>query len=371
MSALLSMSGAAQQRVLRAMPDILQPTWLRETWAGEHGTAGLRADVTGTRSELYISDRGIEGNSVADGNVTSRDGRYVGTFTRDQTLHPNGRAEVHHSYMVLDESTHGTGYARSFNDRAFARYAAAGVDDVTIDAALTVGGYAWARQGFELVGSKPERALAIRELVMESNKLTRADRAMLEPWLIRSDGSLPEHALTSVQDLAAIPGAGRRALLGNSWEGQRDIPRTTAWWSKYDPASRMDAINGVSHLRTPELVEQRTQMAADAISNRMPGPLNHTAFASEVQRALGGNADVTQGALNLRTVNDRVIAPDAREHIDLPEGRVDVRIGVNGDRFTASEGRTAVPPALRSGLDSAYRSLGIATVTNGATTRAL
>ena len=368
----LLLNGATQQRILRAMPDVLQPAWLKETWAGEHGSARLRAEVTDTRSDMQIEDGVLTGSSSVDGRVLTPEGRDVGTFTRDQTLHESGRAEVHHSYMVLNDRTHGTGFARSFNERAFARYAAAGVDDVTIEAALSVGGYAWARQGFELIGNASDRAMQVRDLVDYSDHLTRADRKLLDQWLIRDDGSLPEHGLDSVQDLAAIPGVGRRALLGNDWEGQRAIPRTTAWWSKYDRAARMDAFNGVSHLKTPDLVEQRVRTATEAITNRMPAPLSHVALADAVRTSLGGNADVTAGALNIRTWDGTLESSSSRATLRVPESLVDVRISASrGNQFNVSEQSTKVSASLRSSLDDAYRSLGIATVSTGAQSRTL
>ena len=364
MTAPLLVTGAMRQRIVHALPEIMQPTWLRNTWAGEHGSGGLRAQVTSTASNLSATPTSVSGRSTARGRVARGADEHIGTFTRDQTLHSSGRAEVHHSYMSLTSAAHGTGYARSFNDRAFARYAAAGVDDVTIHAALSVGGYAWARQGFELHGDPAQRAQTIRNIIQRSGALTAEDHEVLKPWLVGADGVVGKETLDSVQDLAAIPGIGRRALLRNDWVGQRDIPRTTAWWSKYDRSTRMDAFNGVSHLKTPELVNERVTMASQAISSRLPAPFNRDAFGDAIRNALGGNAHLEPGRIDIRTASGEPVSLTASHPMQVAEGPVGVNLRISRDRtVTASEnGTQELKPALRSGLDDAYRALGVARV---------
>ncbi|MCZ4497275.1 MAG: hypothetical protein JWM25_1860, partial [Thermoleophilia bacterium] len=235
-----AISQAAIKRVVTDIPDAMRPSWLKETWSGEHGTGGLRARVNSASSSLELTPNGMSGRSAASGSVLEGESR-VGRFNRDQTLHASGRLEVHHSLMTIDSSRQGTGYARSFNDRAFARYAEAGVDDVTIDAALSMGGYAWARQGFELVGNGADevaratnRAEKLTRLVDRSrSKIDDAAYAELEPRLYRG-GELRPDTLTSVQELAAMP-VGRSVLVGNSWSGIRPIERANTWWAGRAP----------------------------------------------------------------------------------------------------------------------------------------
>jgi hypothetical protein len=286
------------QGMLKDVPNAMRPGWLERTWSGAHGTGELNARVATTESYLELHRDALSGTSQAKGFV-DLDGSQVGRFTRDLRLHPNGRLEVHHSWLKLDAEAHGTGFARGFNDQAFARYAQAGVDDVTIHAALTVGGYAWARQGFELVGEgvddmarAVDRAAKVTRLVDRARqRLDPAEFARLDQRLYRG-GPLRPDALTSVQELAALP-VGKSILVGSSWHGARPIERSSTWWDGRSAGGATDIARGVSHLEDPDRMTDVTRDAAHRIAAHLPAALDPAtvthAFESRMRNVGGGH----------------------------------------------------------------------------------
>lgn len=368
-------------RVAREVPDALRPSWLTETWSGVHGAGGLRAEVDDVHAKLLLTPRGLSGSSSASG-VVHDGGREVGTFTRDQTLHPEGRLEVHHSYLKLDGSAQGSGFARAFNDRAFARYAEAGVDDVTILAALSVGGYAWARQGFELIGTGAtageqlvSRARILTDLVergRSSGKITADQYAALAPRLY-GGGPLPSDALTSVQELAAMPEVGKAVLLGRSWEGIRPIERTRSWWADSAPAGVSAARDGVDYLTRPDLVASASAAAARRIASTLPRAFDPAASGASFTRALahvGGGAvvDAERGAVTqLRLVEGDAVS-ELRGHTALTtQDGASIVATIKRDASGALVGKEQLDRSLqhadtRRAMDVAWRELGVTRV---------
>lgn len=375
---MLKITPADLTKVMREIPDALRPTWLDETWSGVHGAGGLRAEVENVSSSMKITPHGITGSSNANGYVMNRSSE-VGTFTRDQTLHEGGRLEVHHSYLRLDDSAQGSGFARAFNDRAFARYAEAGVDDVTIHAALSVGAYAWARQGFDLVGSGAtagermiSRARTVTNLIESAKSrsaITPAQYETLAPRLYHG-GELQPEALISVGELAAMPEIGKAVLLGRSWHGARPIERTQAWWVGRAPGGLDAARTGVSHISMPQEVATASGAAARRISARLPAALDPSMSSRVFERALtdvGGGAvvDASIGAATTLKLGagDRVAELANRFQLRTDSGD-EIRLAVLHQPSGALIGSEYMSPTLvgddtRHALDSGWRELGI------------
>lgn len=88
--------------------------------------------------------------------VITKGTREVGTFERTVGQDENG-ITVSHDELMINGSQHGKGIADRFNSHAVAEYQALGVDRIVLHAGETVGGYAWARQGFRLDGDEAYR----------------------------------------------------------------------------------------------------------------------------------------------------------------------------------------------------------------------
>lgn len=72
----------------------------------------------------------------------------VGRITRQFVVDRTGEMEALHTTLALDRGFQGKGFARAFNDHMEGWYAESGVDRVSLEAASSVGGYAWARDGY-------------------------------------------------------------------------------------------------------------------------------------------------------------------------------------------------------------------------------
>ncbi|MCW2961309.1 MAG: hypothetical protein JWM90_1696 [Thermoleophilia bacterium] len=373
-----AISQAAIKRVVADIPDAMRPSWLEQTWSGGHGAGGLRAQVDDVSSRLELTPNGMSGTSTADGQVKLGSSN-VGEFTRDQTLHESGRLEVHHSYLKLDSSMQGTGFARSFNDQAFARYAEAGVDDVTIDAALSMGGYAWARQGFELIGKGSDeiaratsRAEKLTGLVDRARgNIDDAAYAALEPRLYRG-GQLRADTLTSVQELAALP-VGRSVLVGNYWSGIRPIERANTWWAGRTPGGVEDIQRGVSHLLKPTDTSAAAGQASRRIAANLPPALDPSSLGRAFERTLrnvGGGAtlDGERGARTLIRLErgdalDELSSSAALTTMDGQSIVLETRLARDG----TVRGEEYLPSKLddvgtRRALNAAWRELGVTDV---------
>lgn len=84
------------------------------------------------------------------GYIYNRQGQTVGNFTREVRLElSTNTLSVNHYTLNMVESAQG-GVGQAFNAATIKQYRDVGVDHITVEAGLDVGGYAWAREGFRL-----------------------------------------------------------------------------------------------------------------------------------------------------------------------------------------------------------------------------
>jgi hypothetical protein len=115
------------------------------------------------------------------GRIVNQRGNTIGTFERRLVSDLGLRTAVH-DQLMLDNQYQGQGFAARWNAHVEAVLAAAGYDRIKLLADMTVGGYAWARAGWDW-DEYPD------SLVEHLHRTFDADDAALE---------------------AAFPGAGRR-----------------------------------------------------------------------------------------------------------------------------------------------------------------
>jgi len=138
------------QRLVRTNPRLSKP--FRETFDRRTVTPEVRKSA----SEMFEGTWGGYTSKINDvfmdgrvlhviGGVTDKGGRHVGGWTR--TVNRGG--EVHHDYLSLNGRAQGSGFAKGFYEQSIRNYKKNGFTDVTVLANISVGGYAWARQGFE------------------------------------------------------------------------------------------------------------------------------------------------------------------------------------------------------------------------------
>lgn len=112
----------------------------------------FRDDKSGLSTEptsVMVQD---DGTVVTGIDVKDRDGQDVGAAYRGWKPTTDGGLEVTHNRMQLDPEVQGGGFSQRFNAHAEDVYRAAGVDRVSLEADIDVGGYAWATQGYDFAG---------------------------------------------------------------------------------------------------------------------------------------------------------------------------------------------------------------------------
>lgn len=191
------------------------------------------------------------GSDQISGTVFDADsGNQVGHFARRMRTTNEGQRVVQHDFLRLDETVQGQGLASSMNHRAEAYYRASGVDAIELTAAGggdNVGGYAWARAGYnwdpkvtprvnldglELARSRtPDEVWNMAtEMSLEDlpNQLawarTPAGRQEIASVVERLAGDNPPtpFEISELGRAAAAPGEtwfGKRAMMGTTWKG--------------------------------------------------------------------------------------------------------------------------------------------------------
>jgi predicted ABC-type ATPase/GNAT superfamily N-acetyltransferase len=234
---------------------------VKDTFEGEWG--GLRADVT--------SITGNEGHIHLTGRVVYGPGEYaftdeeidagleeVGTFERDIYLETR---EVAHTSLFLNGDVQGRGFAKGFLSQSEAHYRAQGIERVLLDAAGTIGGYAWAKAGFDFVsadlnspggykpGKPPAEVRSALNYVLDDHNTGR--RVLPQPVYdqivdinLRLDRGqhVTAHEIATLGDGAEYSRefhseysteadhpvtVGQYLLLGSQWYGMKDLTKVT------------------------------------------------------------------------------------------------------------------------------------------------
>jgi GNAT superfamily N-acetyltransferase len=141
-------------------------------------------------------------------------GEDVGAATFD--ISPDGR-NVHHSEMVLADGMQGQGFATRTMVHVLDSYHRHGVAEMTLTANLHVGGYAWARAGFDFASPQARSELA--------DDVRRRAGARYDPAVHGEIERVSANPNSSPADFAMIghsPGAkswpGKEMLLASTWD---------------------------------------------------------------------------------------------------------------------------------------------------------
>lgn len=105
----------------------------------------------GSSDEMQIQ---VEGDIMGQGMWGPHDtnpARRVGTWSR--IILPEAH-EVYHDTLFIDTDVQGRGIAKAFTEHTEAHYKAQGITHVSLEAGAEIGGYAWARAGFNFLDGK-------------------------------------------------------------------------------------------------------------------------------------------------------------------------------------------------------------------------
>lgn len=141
---------------------------IRRAYEGDLG-GGVKSVVTHLRGYIPTYDapqsryHDAHNNVEVRGNLVNEDGQKMGEFIRT-IVRDERTLVVKHDLLEINAKYRGQGIADRFNARAVATYEAMGVDRIVLDAAMTHGGYAWARQGFRIYGDNADRHAIVERL---------------------------------------------------------------------------------------------------------------------------------------------------------------------------------------------------------------
>jgi hypothetical protein len=104
--------------------------------------AGLEATVTKVQQNLF-------GGLSYNGVIKNAEGAKVGQFARRVSRDTNGDLYVTHELLKIGRGHQGSGFQAAFNGNLIDWYKRSGVAYVKVGANIDVGGYTWARAGYD------------------------------------------------------------------------------------------------------------------------------------------------------------------------------------------------------------------------------
>lgn len=143
---------------------------LRDLFDGQY--AGLTVHVV--KAEAGVDDDGVRtvsddrGTGVAAGGVDftatilDATGAKVGKVRRIVSTDVNGDLFAEHVRLEIKADTQGQGFAEAFNAALEDWYRESGVSRIELEADISVGGYAWARQGYDWRDGEPNDSVLKR-----------------------------------------------------------------------------------------------------------------------------------------------------------------------------------------------------------------
>lgn len=146
---------------LRSLADMLDNM---ESVRDEQIRAAFEGDFGGLHTKVTSWNRSYSGALMVEGEVLDSRGHRVGTIAQDyyRDRRRNGEIVAHHGYMSLDASVQGSGFATAFGGHLLTWYKASGVAELHTMADIDVGGYTWARGGFNWATTEVARTMISR-----------------------------------------------------------------------------------------------------------------------------------------------------------------------------------------------------------------
>lgn len=214
-----------------ARPTPQQDASIRAAFGGEF--AGMRAEV----SRWSPPATGFPRLTV-EGTIYNQRGLIVGRFSQDYARDRRGKLIAHHGLMSLDRRAQGSGFATTYGMHLLNYYRESGVAELHTLANIDVGGYTWARGGFDFANTaaartilgRLDRAIDFADTLLRGAPNIEEQKQAARDLLARARAagrlSNPDFPTAfEISQLGRWDGAGKddmwigkKALLGSSWE---------------------------------------------------------------------------------------------------------------------------------------------------------
>lgn len=204
---------------------------LREMWTFDDPHSGLRTQVTSASWHGGM-------HASVEGKVYDQTGQEVGTFTRELA-----GTKVNHAYFKLLGVSQGGGLSTRWLEEMKRRYREQGLKRITIYANIDVGGYAWAKAGFDFTNDYegkghveqlwydveagrysvgPETKAEVEALLTRARageRITPLEIAMLG-WRQRGSDHFEGYPREVANGDQIEMWLGKRYMLGKNWNGE-------------------------------------------------------------------------------------------------------------------------------------------------------
>jgi GNAT superfamily N-acetyltransferase len=210
----------------------------------ERGDPGaLSAEDSAAISELFTVNDPQTGMKTVVGNprnvqnkrlwvpieIVDRDGNKAGEARRYITRNSVGELEVEHSSFVLAPEMQGSGFSSRWLRQMEERYKAAGIKRITVDAD-DIGGYAWAKAGFDFAEDSDARSMAARADMNAEFDPTTSPEVRKQAAELKRRARAGGDERPTPMEIAMLgwePGAetwlGKRTMLGANWRGVKEL----------------------------------------------------------------------------------------------------------------------------------------------------
>lgn len=173
---------------------------------------------------------------VAEGLIHDRDGNPTGIFKRSYLKDAQG-ITAHHELLQIERHTRGQGFAQEFNGHLEESYRHSGVDRIKLNANIDVGGYAWARSGYDFADRANADGVAsrLRDELDHAKHLAGTELHAQVSEVLRRFRTVPfgkpgYPTAYEISQLGRPKDAGRDkkwigkdTLLGSSWDGVKRV----------------------------------------------------------------------------------------------------------------------------------------------------
>ena len=201
------------------------PELLHDDEATINATYNYTDEKTGLTAEVSrISNTGPHMSTYVSIDIKDRDGNVIGNAER--IIRPPDQRTVEHGGMAFEGPFQGQGFASRYNAHVEDAYRENGIEKITLNANFDVGGYAWARAGYDFSGGGGRhsggRASVAARARKEGRKFNPDVQAEIERVASNPNASPIDFAMIGHQPgVSTWPG--KQIMLGSVWEGVKTL----------------------------------------------------------------------------------------------------------------------------------------------------
>jgi hypothetical protein len=202
------------------------PAMLHDDEATIRGVYNYHDERTGLSARVdTIRSQGPGFSTYVSGSILDRDGNTVGGFERD--IRPANQATVSHGGLVLHrnpggEEVQGQGFATRYNAKTEVSYREHGIKRIELNANIDVGGYAWAKAGYQFSDSYGRQNVIDRATIHKIVHPNPKVNAQIDRVMANRRSSPIDFAMIGYEPgLSVWPG--KMIMLGSNWGGYKDL----------------------------------------------------------------------------------------------------------------------------------------------------